>query len=290
MDLDAPAHEVMAMNALRSLAATGLVLSSCMLGCFAPESLSVEEEPGFQALTGGNTSGGDNGASDEQYWAAEGKVIAAAGRSLRDPGTWNVHSTTNADLVGTHLPPALFAYAVKCGLQKNSSVSWTGGASFAGNGHLATTAGWLTGALSNDATNDLLACLVAHLNPLGLTIPIALSGPSVANDGDDHSSFDVEEALWLVETDPSLGRLYTVWPRTEFAVGCSGGVSLPDIFTARVCGHDPENCALQFGDPSDCKLEPEGYYCKDKPALLTILRSDDLETLHPGCASDPTGG
>lgn len=271
------------MTALRCLATTALVLSTFVLGCSEPESLDDIDEPVAQALEGGNTSGGNNGADDEQYWFGEAQLIHSTERSLVNPGTATVHSTTDAALSGTMLHPDLFDYAVQCGLHRNGMVSWSGG-SFVGMGHLTTTIPWRSGALSSDAANDLLACVVTHLNPHGITVPIALSGPSVASDGLDHSEYDVEEALWLVEGTGF--RTYTVWPRQPFSVRC--GIDEFEALKVRVCGQDPVDCALELGVDTQCTFtEGVGYHCKGKPALLTTLKEADVATLHPGCF--PTG-
>ncbi len=272
------------MTALRCLATTALVLSTLVLGCSEPESLDDIDEPGAEPQEGGNTSGGNNGADDGQYWLGELELIQSTQRSLVNQGTKTVHSSTQAVLTPTALHPDLFDYAVQCGLRKDWSVSWSGGA-FVGMGHLTTTVPWRAGALSSDAANDLLACVVTHLNPHGITVPIALSGPSVANDGLDHSEYDVEEALWLVEGTGF--RTYTVWPRQPFKDRC--GIDEFEALEVRVCGQNPVDCALQLGVDTQCVFtENVGYHCKGKPALLTTLKEADLPTLHPGCF--PAGG
>lgn len=271
------------MNAVRSLVTTGLLLSSFALGCAEADSLGDIDEPGAEPQEGGNTSGGSNGAPVVPYWFGETPLIESTERSLVNPGTTTVNTTTQSDLNATALHPDVFKYAVKCGLKKNRTAYWSGG-NFSGMGHLSTTSGWAAGALSTSAANDLLGCVVALLNPLGLTVPIGLSGPSVAEDGVDQSEYVVEEALWLVEG--TAARTYTVWPRQPFSSRC--GIDAYEALKVRVCGQDPTDCALQLGVETDCSFtENVGYHCKGKPALLTVLKESDVATLHPGC--NPAG-
>lgn len=273
------------MNALRCLAVTGLFLSSFALGCFQPADTDAPEEPGVTPQEGGNTSGGDNGASDAEFWIAQTGLIAAMGRPLVIPGGgWTLNATTDAALQDPNvLPPKLFRYAVRCGLQSGVIVSDGGTLAFTGDGYLSTTSGWLTGALSDDAADDLLACVVAFLNPSG-TVPIALTGPSIAEDGVDQSDYDVEEALWQVELDPTGGRIYTAYPMHTFAAVCS--IDPFEALRKRVCSHDLQQCQLQHGDLNTCHFkEGEGYRCgeNDKPAILTLLKSGDVQDMHPWC-------
>lgn len=282
------------MSVLRCLGAAALAASFCLVGCVDAEPVEELDEVGVAfSPEGGNSSGGTNGCSSVAFDALQDDLANVTYVSLVKSGTMEVNGTIDSTLLQEADGPSLFSYAVKCGLTREpgqNAVTWYDQGTmktFEGMGHLSTTAGWLTGGLGDDARGDLFACVIAHLNPYGLEVPIVLSGPNVSDDGLDHSDFDIEEALWLVEIDPTGARVYTAWPTPQFERLCA--IDAGDALEQRVCGQNPMACNLQIGNSTDCVYDPvtEGYYCKGKPALMTRLKATGMSALHPGCAYTP---
>lgn len=283
------------MSILRRLGSAALVLTSCLFGCAETDSIEDLDAPELSPKEGHNT-GGTNGASSNDFLTLQPSLVGMANTPLVDPGTMNVNSAIVTILLQQAGGSDLFKYAVRCGLtsaQGQNAVTWATAVlpkTYQGMGHLGTTAGWLTGPLSGTGRDDLFACIVAHLNPYGIEVPLVLSGASVTDDGIEYPDFTVDEALWVVDFPNSLPH-YTVWPTDQFKELCVAdpAVALED----RVCGQHPALCNLDVGASIqlDCfyDVAAGGYYCNvgnppvARPALKTSLKEADFMRLNKRC-------
>ncbi|MEO5726761.1 MAG: hypothetical protein ABI134_08230, partial [Byssovorax sp.] len=149
---------------------------------------------------------------------------------------------------------------------------------------LTTTDGWLTGGLQDAPKQDVLACLLAHLNPTA-EVEILLSGESVKDQTDvqfNQGEFSFKEAVWAV-TVGSAGTTYNVWPLTDLERACHGRAAAK--LQTRVCGGFAGPCDVNVRSDlgTACTLSAGYYTCLGQHAILTKLRPTDVSTLHGGC-------
>ncbi len=274
------------MRIAHTVCALVLGLAPLALGCAGPGegSLGEGDGPGLREAEIKPGAGGNNGLDSGYYQDNEAPLAAATGLRLTKPGTSQVSALVLATgILATEGGRAVFKYAIKCALPNGQQVT-SGGMVFTGKGYLASTAGWTTGPIGAAARDELLACMIAHVNSTQ-GVDILLSGQQVTDDGGDHSDFDVDEALWLVKPHITGGFEYHVWPTIPFATAC--GADPWEALAERICGQDPEGC--QFIGRHDlataCVIDPVkgGYVCDGKPALKTTLKSADVFVLHPSC-------
>jgi hypothetical protein len=268
------------------------VLRSCfvLLGSLLPwlagctggetETLSTEPEPGIEPQTSGSSSG-TNGLLSDYYQTYEALLHKATSLPLVT-GANGLTELTNPyvqQMIATAEGYIVFTYAVTCALRANAVVT-SGGQTFVGGGHLRTTQGWYSAPLSTDARHDLQACMVAHVNVLNIHVPLMLSGEAVLEDGTDHSTYKVQEALWVVEDDGSK-RVYNVWPLPTFEATC-----LTDPWNAlkhRVCGQNAAACSLvpRKDRASACKTTSNGgVACDGQRALETTLTTEGYDAIY----------
>lgn len=273
------------MNIVRSAGVPLIVLVLTALGCAEPgeDNRAQGDEPDLRPAVVKPGAGGTNGLDDVLYHAHLSQVVAAAAGPILQDGQISA-GLLSTGLLGSTDGITVFGYAVKCALADGQTLTY-GTHTFAGAGYLSTTTGWLSAPLSTGARDDLLGCLVAHVNST-TGVPILLSGPSVSDDGDGHDDFDVEEALWLVQQDSSGAIVHHVWPLSDFEATC---LSNPwDALEQRICGQDPEGCNFVARKDMEAACvedeESNGYICDGLPALKTTLKSADVLTLHPLCA------
>lgn len=299
------------MNMVERAGIVALGLLPLVLGCAGSDTDSLEmdgDEPVARPMGGNDTH---NGLSGLDYQTHESALIAAMSQPLLSV---TGGSAISNPVVLTALMPSeggrdVFKYAMMCALPDGLAVShFDGNAthSFPGEGTLGSsdqgtstgTAVWLTGPLPTAARYDLIACLLTHVNPLGITVPLLISGAPVADDADTggHAKFDTDEALWLVTPPGAAGAIvYNVFPLQALVLGCTGG-DPAEALRKRVCGHDPENptCGGKLHLRTDlataCTADPQtgDYWCDGVPVLKTTLQSGDLSDLHPDCAPPRT--
>lgn len=273
------------MSLSRYLGATTLVLTALLTGCAGTEPIEDLDGPEVAPLHGGS-SGGTNGADSDELEALTTPLLSATDSQLVFPGTMQVHPAIAGDLLVDPAGARILDYAVQCAISASpaDTVYW-GIKEFHGKGHLSSTQGWLSGPLDPLATNDLFACMLVHLNPYGIHVPILLTGPHIADDGADHSEFKVREAIWLAQKVGAQMH-YTVWPTPVFTKLCVASDPM-DALRDRVCGQNPAACSLSEGASiaQDCTHDSEsgGYYCKGRPAILTTLKEGDFGALNPLC-------
>ena len=155
---------------------------------------------------------------------------------------------------------------------------------YVGSGFLNTLGSWPTGIPSIGAKEDLLACMIARVNPSGTPIDIGFSGPSVPEAIDVTATFDFTEAVWTVDASSVSGPpTYHVWPSPALAALCEE--SLVGALDYRICGMTPYTCDMvqETGFDTRCTGDKGMYTCDGKPAIQTWLRTEDVHKLYPRC-------
>jgi hypothetical protein len=274
------------MKMARNAGVVALGLLSLLAGCAGAgesETLDMGRPPAAEPQTGGSSTG-TNGLGSPDYWSYENWVSAATTLPLTS-GSTAVTNPVVLNMVSSTKGKTVFQYMVTCALDRNTSVTLPNGDTFTGGGPLLRTTGWTNSALSADAKHDLLECMAIHLNPLNIHVHILLSGSTVAEDGSDHSIFNVDEALWAVE-ETNGDRVYYVWPLPTFEADChlDPGLALKD----RVCGQNPVSCSLvvRHDRATACSLGNDGMYtCDGKPAIRSALTTEGFNALYPPMTS-----
>ncbi len=157
---------------------------SMVAGCGGTADVPWDVEAASQlGPQGGSTkgTGGYNGMSPAAYHANITALLSAFSVAAADP---NDASAVNPAIEATGLLDTsggqqVFGYATRCALRAETEIE-SGTRVYTGGGILTTTDSWVTGGLTTAQKEDALTCMIAHLNPFGATVPIFLSGPSVA--------------------------------------------------------------------------------------------------------------
>ncbi|MDI1480740.1 hypothetical protein [Polyangium sp. y55x31] len=237
----------------------------------------------FEPLGGPAGSGGINGASPLAYHANVMKLLTALAFPATDPSDpLAVNPAIEATgLLDTWGGRHVFRYAVRCALPAGTQIT-SGNEVYQGEGILSTTSTWLTAGLGTSAQEDVLACLVAHLNPLGFSVPIFLSGPSVAGtESAGELGFAVAEALWQVRIQgPGQAPVYHAWPRVNLLSTC--GLFTQLSWITRLCGSLLNTCgvSIRYDMASACVGSDGSFSCNGKPVIQTMLEPAALCDLH----------
>jgi len=273
------------MSLVRGSRALVLGAGLVAMGCdVAAENAEISTESPALAPQGGPAgSGGINGASPAAYHANVEALLVALAAPAADPSdAFSVNPAIEATgLLATSGGREVFRYATRCALPAGTHLE-SGNEVYQGAGILTTTSGWLTAGLATAGQEDVLTCLVAHLNPLGAQVPIFLSGPSVARteDGED-LGFSVEEALWQAQI-PGPGRapVYYAWPRVNLLSSC--GLFTQLSWITRICGSLLNTCGVtvRFDMASACVGSEGNFTCNGRPAIQTTLEPAGLCDLH----------
>ncbi|MRG95424.1 hypothetical protein [Polyangium spumosum] len=254
-------------------------------GCVSAEApVSVEEAADLAPLGGPSTGmGGYNGLSPLAYHANVNRLLAALGVAAADP---NDPSAVSPALVATGLLDTtagrdVFSYAARCALPAGTQLA-SGGRVYTGGGILTTTGAWATAGLSTSQKEDALTCMVTHLNPFSASVPIFLSGPSVAGtQSSEPQGFEVEEAIWQVRLEgPNQTPAYYAWPRVNLLDTC--GLLTTVSWITRICGSPLNTCGVQvrYDRGSACAGSDGVFSCNGAPAIQTTLEESDLCILH----------
>lgn len=275
----------------------GLLQAGCSVGA---DDMGVDDigVVGLKLLDDPNGNGGTNGLSPEEAMPNMELLWRAADSSIHSANNSAVQQLlSNDDGINT------LRYAIRCALPSSRSSIVIDGHEFVGGGILSTTSGWMTGGLSLSAKEDLMTCMIAHLNPYGVEVPIKLSGDSVTNSSlaPWPSSADFHEALWVARRSSRSGGMdYIAWTFDDLANICADpGASI----ATRVCGrltplgnYEVTECDVDVRTAqnmaADCTYDDEtlNWTCLGHPAIKTRLR-DDLymaPLLHPSCTDRPT--
>lgn len=278
----------------RSLLALVAGFGFAQMGCMA-EQYDDERVASVSQAAGDddeNGTGGTNGLEPELAMPNMLTLWNATSMGVND-----VNNTAITQLVSTTAGDKTLEYAIRSALP-------TGGATFGpnqdlGGGILSTTTGWASGGLSNGAKLDLMAAMLAHLNPYGAEVPIRLMGQSVNSTlGDDAAgTYNLSEALWVVTRNRDGSLNYHAWP---FEVVLSFCDSPSTAVNSRACGRMTENgivnteCSLNVHDnmQADCTQDPtsKNWTCLGRPAIKTRIRQIDFLVLYPQCDPIPEPG
>jgi hypothetical protein len=230
---------------------------------------------------GGSTAGtlGYNGLSPVAYHANITALLSAFGVAAVDPGNASaVNPAIEATgLLATSGGREVFEYAVRCALPTESEIE-SGTRVYSGGGILTTTAPWVTGGLTTEQKEEALTCMIAHLNPLGATVPIFLSGPSVAgSELSDAGGFGIEEAIWQVKIPgPGQAPIYNAWPRANLLNVC--GLLTTVSWISRICGSPLNTCGVQvrYDSSTVCTGSDGSFSCNGRPTVQTSLEKSAL--------------
>lgn len=267
-----------------------MVLTATMATGCAPDPMIDGSDPTLETMEGTNGSPGNNGLLVTTFQAKSAALRSLMGHKLFT-GTDELNLNINViNFLGSQAGRDVFDYAVQCALPENKSIVRSG-RTYTGKHILTTTTQWTQEALDEDAKEDLFACIVAHLNPLGGdSVPIFLSGPAV-HTGTLSTVYPVKEALWTAELS-EVGVTYHVWPLFTMPEMCAANPL--DALNKRVCGQNAPECFLEphqhtFTDCVRKSASDDGQVeCLGKRAIMTRLKNADfLSTLYPDCFPTP---
>lgn len=268
------------MSILRRFAAVVCASSPLFVGCVQGGSIEAEDV-GQASLADKNGSTGLNGLGWTEFKAVEADLIlAASGGPVADPDSMEVTADIEKGLLATPAGETVFHYAVACMVPAGLEVTWGQGTA-EGKGHLASGEAWLKGGLGDEEIEDMLACVIAHINPYGLEVPVLFSGSHVQDDKLDHSDFWVDEALWIAQMSGPGRADYIVYPLKAVILEC--GPDPQQALMDRLCGQSPATCSFGVGDLDDCVETAEGFECLGQPALMTTLMTDGFSTMWASC-------
>lgn len=297
----------MTLNNTLSLSLSFLVaLSALALGCEIPETSEADAFPldkvPYSTLTAG-TNGSNHLGSDDYHANAETLFESTKDNLL----TWDAghnryeikNNTSNNSLLATAGGREALKYAIRCALPDGAQAWYVlngQDASFEGQGIL-TNQDWGSSALSLGEAETLYACVAAHMNGMGETVPIFLMGQEVST-ADDIGDFEWLEALWAVDISVDANGDWTGITYHAFPHGNPGASQdCPHIINgieSRICGNTP-NCGLQIHSDwradEDCYENDRLWSCSLSsggplvPMIETRLLVSDVEILYPEVSS-----
>lgn len=264
---------------------TMILAAMTATGC-ASDPMIDEEAPPLETLEGTTGVPGSNGLLVTTFQAESSALRELMNQGIYTDATkQNLNPNVIAFLDDSSGKRKVFTYAIRCALPTSDTITRSLRV-YKGGGILTTTTQWTVAGLNTAAKEDLFACIVAHLNPLGELVPIFLSGPSVRPETLS-TGYPVREALFTAELT-EVGVSYHVWPL--FAVPEMCAANPFDALKERVCGQDALECSLvpHQSTGSDCTLTTPGddgrAICLGRKAIMTRLQNADfLSTLYPEC-------
>jgi len=272
-----------------NLVSSAIVLGAGLFcaGCLgsAEDADGFVETPLLEPQGGPSGSTGINGASPAAFHANVGKLLAAFGVAAADPSNPSLvnPAITSTGLLGTPGGREVFHYAAQCALPAGTQLS-SGNDIYQGGGVLSTTSGWLDGGLSIAEQEDVLTCMIAHLNAFGAQVPIFLSGASVGGSADASAlEFTTEEAIWQARIPaPGAAPVYYAWPRANLDKVC--GLLTNLAWITRICGSPLNTCGVQIRYDSDtaCTGADGVFSCDGKRTIESRLEDGMLCLLHLG--------
>ncbi len=268
---------------------TSMLFTALMATGCAQDPAVCANGPTRKTMEGSNGTGTSNGLSAETFQHTSAALAVLMDGALFTDEESKTLTPSVADFVANEEGAKVLGYAIRCALSEE--VKFTHECTtYQGGGILKTTDQWTTTALDQHAKEDLYTCIITHLNPLGITVPLFLSGPSVKITT-TNVEYPVQEALWTTSLDSGRPE-YDVWPLFQLKEPCL--VDPAEALKKRVCGQNAEKCKLTPHDNyvDDCIIDvPDdgGHYkCNGRPAIKTFLKSEkSLETLYPACFPPP---
>jgi hypothetical protein len=243
-----------------ALAAAGVLGFGCAPGASkAPEANPGTDQEAVLALNGmGDNGFADNGFDDngmaDNGLADNGLRARSLNLAEFDSAgfdTWiKGQLRTSADPEDLNLSQqrsVVMGYIVKCALSRTDTLSWTGtvagnSVSYSWTGNLALLPQWTTsGYVLNQSEQEMLhACLGAHVNSQGVSVPISVRGDGIFMDSGEAALYTFREgAYWA----------YTGADGLVYSVGCHSfsNTTLPNPLywlgqDSRSCGRVPGSC------------------------------------------------
>jgi hypothetical protein len=288
------------MTLVKPLSTLILGFSALLAGCSDPDMLAGArgiDDPTYSTMTG--TPGGGNGGTNKYSPYVFNELMNMIYESTTSPLTGHdqVHDVGQSHpMQGFDDHPggaSTLDYVARCALNDGDWVATDLYAGY-GQGILSKTTEWKTDALALDAKEDLFSCLMAHLNPFNVEVPIYLSGYKVQIDSNfDASDYIYDEALWVTEIEETTaGPKFhlNVWPLGDLVTTCTAGTPTIDGLMTRACGTlEAWECGINVHADvgNDCQ-EVDGYYtCLGRPAIRTMLRAVDMSVMYPTCVPPP---
>jgi hypothetical protein len=291
------------MTLFTSLSTLVVGLSVVLTGCSDPDMNAGArgiDLPTYSTLTGtpGGGNGGTNNYAPPDLAALTNLIYESTCTSLT--GDENVHDLAQwspAYFIDSYGKPgaSTLDYMSRCALGVGDWISTYENTTGYGQGILKDTSEWKSQGLPLKAKEDLFSCLMAHLNPFDVEVPIYLSGYNVNIDVNfDSSDYVYNEALWATDIEIINGTPYihlNVWPLHHLVDMCYDDVKVAiEGLRTRACGTlSAQGCGITVHDDvaSDCE-EINGYYkCLDMPAIRTMLRADEMILMYPTCGVLP---
>jgi hypothetical protein len=269
------------MKSTRSFLAIVVGTSWTTIGCgsIPEEPAGLHESPQLEAQGGPSGTTGTNGASPIAFHANQSALLASfsvAARNPLNPSAVNPVIVATG-ILGTAGGRQVFSYAARCVLPAGTELT-SGGNVYSGGGILNSAASWLTGGLTTSQQEEALTCMVAHLNPSGMHVPVFFSGPSISGtESSESNGFGLEEAVWqAVLPGPGQAPIYYAWPRVDLFELCALPTELS--WLTRVCGLPANTCGVEIRYDRDvaCTGSNGSFTCNGKPAIQTTLQEGDL--------------
>jgi len=269
-----------------TLLVTGLMATACG----ETPGADIDSLPGLETMEGTNGTPGTNSLSADKFNALTGDLYLLTQGPIYSDEANGILSPEVIQFLQAPDKRAVFDYAVRCALPYGTHILDL----YHGEGIMTTTAQWSSSALDQPAVEDLFTCIIAHLNPTGVVVPIFLSGPSV-DDKEVGDLYPVEEAVWSTRLTVT-GIAYDVWPLFPVPEACASDPY--EALKTRVCGHDAVVCNLVSHSTfaEDCvavvndlgQYDGGHYVCNGRPAIKTSLQSVEyLPDLYPACYPPP---
>jgi hypothetical protein len=228
-----------------------------------------------------------NGLDQGALLAARSSLISLAGGPLTPA------RIISSGMMSTTAGRALAPYVVKCALPGTSTMLVTSGKSvlgYAGEDGLAPE--WATDSCDADCKGWMSACLIAHVNALGVTVPMSMRGPdpALAADYSERKVYPWAEAAFYGDLFGTTPKLY----------GCTTLGITTALLHERLCGLGL-TCSIQLsgvcGLPlglGACDSVSDGYFQDCRPLLnglfgggqvypqviTTYLSTEGLELLY----------
>ncbi len=275
-----------------------LVTALMATACGETPKADIDSLPGLETMEGTNGTPGTNGLGSDIFHALSYDLYLLTQAPLYSDLENGTISTEVIQFLGSTEGQQVFDYAIGCALPAGTAFSYLNNNNVKvtvwGGGIVTTADQWSSSALSESAMEDLFTCMIAHLNPLGLNVPIFLSGPSV-DDKEVGSLYPVEEAVWSTRLT-EVGIFYDVWPLFPVPEACASDPY--EALKTRVCGQNAEACNLVSHTTfvEDCvavvnaggQYDGGHYVCNGRPAIKTWLQSAEyLPDLYPACYPPP---
>jgi hypothetical protein len=265
----------------------GLLATSCLA---QSDDVGEIDDVGLETQDLNDPTGGtgQNGLYSEDYAGTDGVLWSATTKGVYDPTNTFLAQLHDAEL---NQGSETLKYAVRCAMESSTTLF---GTTYPGGNLLSTTSGWLTGGLSTAAREDLMTCMIIHVNPSNIEVPIQLMGDAVPNSLaiGQAAAFGVDEALWVARETAGGDVEYLVWPLEGVSLNCANP---SQSILSRVCGtaegEQIPSCQVDVRSDvaGECSQDVDtgNWTCLRHRAIKTKLKAIDFLTLYPGCDPIP---